>query len=247
MDRMVGVEVSVGVGVGVGMVVNVKVEVKVNAAGVEERTGRAVEGAETDSIVGERELAEGAGVMVSKGGVRTVTELLGELDRDGTSSVRGESEGMTGEVDTVRVGVGDSPLLGDDLLGENGLVGEREGDSREGEGVGDGEGDPLLLLGEMEKGDGVRDGEPGSVTVRRGVFAVEEVHKVIVVVEMMVGELGACTDNEGITGESEVRRRELGDKDAAKVYFRLSGFTPVGEEEADVVDGEVARDVGEKS
>ena len=64
------------------------------------------------SFVGERDLAEGAVVMVSKGGVRTVTELLlVELDRDCTTSGRGESERMTGEVDVVRVGVGVSPLL----------------------------------------------------------------------------------------------------------------------------------------
>lgn len=58
----------------------------------------------------------------------------------------GEREGITGEVDAVAVGVGDKPLLG-----EEGLVGEREGDSRDdGDGVRDIEGEDKLLTGDIE-------------------------------------------------------------------------------------------------
>lgn len=77
------------VGMEVVSVANVCVEVKVDEAVVDVRTGRAMEGAETERRVEERELAEGAGVTVSRGGVeggtetvRTGTGLLGELDRE---------------------------------------------------------------------------------------------------------------------------------------------------------------------
>lgn len=97
---VVTVNVGVGMRVGVGAEVNVWVEVKVDAAAVDVKTGSAMEGAETESKVGERELAEGAGVTVSKGGVKTgPTGLLGELDRDWASKVSGERDGITGEVE----------------------------------------------------------------------------------------------------------------------------------------------------
>lgn len=60
---------------------------------------------------------------------------------------------------------------------------------------------------------------------------------VVVVVVLRVGERGACNANGVLRGEFVVRKREFGEREELdtpkKLYFRLSGLEPPGEEVAE--------------